>query len=315
MKVDKRSPNLFLVGAPKCGTTSLSSYLADHPDIFMSEEAPGHISRNGVPYLKEPGFYAADHSDLFSQRRVFDKDEYLNIFTYAKPGVTWLGEATVNYLSSKMAVPEIINDTPDARFVVCIRNPVDLAQSLHSHRVKSGTENILEFEEAWYAQNERLKGQKLPPGSEKRPEAYQYSEMAKIGSQLSRLLTHVAREKVHIVIMDDMKRDPVAAYKELLAFLGLRYDGRVSFPRSNESKKERSKMIARALIWMKAIRRRSHLPSLGLGVLSSLNAKNLVEGRKEIDAPLEAEMQRYYTDEVNLLSEITGRDLAGWLNN
>ncbi|MFV2040601.1 MAG: sulfotransferase [Candidatus Hydrothermarchaeales archaeon] len=32
-----RKPNLFIVGAPKSGTTSLYNYLKQHPDIFMSK--------------------------------------------------------------------------------------------------------------------------------------------------------------------------------------------------------------------------------------------------------------------------------------
>jgi len=33
-----RKPNLFIVGAPKCGTTSLWTYLREHPQVFMSAE-------------------------------------------------------------------------------------------------------------------------------------------------------------------------------------------------------------------------------------------------------------------------------------
>ena len=31
----KKKPNLFIVGAPKCGTTFLYQYLKKHPDIYF----------------------------------------------------------------------------------------------------------------------------------------------------------------------------------------------------------------------------------------------------------------------------------------
>lgn len=43
-------PNLFVVGAPKAGTTSLWHYLRQHPDVFMSA-------------LKEPHFFT-DYTPL-----------------------------------------------------------------------------------------------------------------------------------------------------------------------------------------------------------------------------------------------------------
>ena len=33
-----RRPNFFIVGAPRCGTTALWTYLKAHPEIFMSSQ-------------------------------------------------------------------------------------------------------------------------------------------------------------------------------------------------------------------------------------------------------------------------------------
>ena len=61
-----KKPNLFIVGAPRCGTTSLYRYLGQHPDIFMSSE-------------KELNFFA---SDLYLPQ--FTESEYLSFFAGAK---------------------------------------------------------------------------------------------------------------------------------------------------------------------------------------------------------------------------------------
>ena len=57
-----RKPNFFIVGAPKCGTTSLQYYLQQHPDIFMSNYNEPHYFGKDLnklnnqiyfPYLKK----------------------------------------------------------------------------------------------------------------------------------------------------------------------------------------------------------------------------------------------------------------------
>ncbi|MCO6441973.1 MAG: sulfotransferase [Nitrococcus mobilis] len=68
-----RIPNLFIIGAPKCGTTAMSAYLAGHPNIFITEEAG----------WKEPDFFNKDHViDMQTQGpQANTKDVYLNIFS------------------------------------------------------------------------------------------------------------------------------------------------------------------------------------------------------------------------------------------
>ena len=39
-------PNLLIVGAAKCGTTSLHNYFKQHPDIFMTEHKEPHFLIN-----------------------------------------------------------------------------------------------------------------------------------------------------------------------------------------------------------------------------------------------------------------------------
>ncbi|MGH8275022.1 MAG: sulfotransferase, partial [Gammaproteobacteria bacterium] len=47
--IELRSPNLFIVGAPKCGTTAMSHYLAGHTRIFMSESELPRLFRRLQP--------------------------------------------------------------------------------------------------------------------------------------------------------------------------------------------------------------------------------------------------------------------------
>ena len=65
-------PNLFIVGAPKCGTSSMYDYLAQHPDIYMSER-------------KEPRFFGSD-LDLREGWRFEDEDQRVSL----KSGIAML---------------------------------------------------------------------------------------------------------------------------------------------------------------------------------------------------------------------------------
>lgn len=96
-------PNFFIVGAPKCGTTALYTYLAGHPDVFMSR-------------IKEPQFFAADI--LRHQRTVANFPQYLECFAAARHHRR-IGEASTSYLSSRSAAPEIKELSPAPKLSLC----------------------------------------------------------------------------------------------------------------------------------------------------------------------------------------------------
>src|SRR5690625_4988209 len=116
---EPRVPNLFILGAAKCGTTAMSHYLAGHPDIFMSEQS-------GV---KEPRFFSSD-TWRPGVPHITDWEQYLRLFSSAPASVRYLGEASPQYLGSRQAVPSILDSCRDPRFIVMLRDPVELAASL-----------------------------------------------------------------------------------------------------------------------------------------------------------------------------------------
>lgn len=101
-------PNFFILGAPKAGTTAMAQWLSEHPDVFMSA-------------IKEPQFFNADHGGGFEGGLA----EYLKLFAAASARHRVIGEGTVWYLYSRVAVKTILDVSPSARFLVMLRNPVD----------------------------------------------------------------------------------------------------------------------------------------------------------------------------------------------
>lgn len=289
-----RMPNFFIIGAPKCGTTSLTEWLREHPAVFM-------------PILKEPQFYNLDHDYVFPR---LTANEYRGLFRNATDRQLAIGESSTWYLHSEVAVPAILRDNPEAKFIVCLRNPVEMVQSLHQHLVTDLEEPLGDFATAWRARFARART-KLP----RTHPFLDYGEVCKLGRVVGRLLELVPRERVLIVLMDDLRRAPRAEYERILAFLGVPDDGRMEFPSANPARANRSPAFTRLLRGIGTLKARARLPAFGLGLLDWVRALNTVPAsRQRLSPALERELQDHFREDVELLSRIIGRDLRYWLH-
>jgi len=292
-------PNLFIIGAPKCGTTALSGYLAGHPEVYMSEQAGN----------KEPEYFADDFR--FGWTAVSGREDYLSLFLNAPRHMRYLGEASVSYLHSKVAVPAILRCSPEAKFIVMIRNPVEIAQRLHNQHVKHSLESVLEFERAWELQRARLDGKYLPVRFQD-GRGLQYGELAKIGEQMYRLFSAAPKDQIHVIVYDDFVRAPAAEYEAVNRFLGIASDGRASFPVVNPSVSYRVDMVQRALMWLRGYRERLGLPG-GLGIHKAIDRINAKVGPKPLDPRFRQKLNEYYRHDIDILSRLLGRDFSVWL--
>lgn len=291
-----RKPNFFIVGAPKCGTTALASYLGEHNQVCMSQP-------------KEPHYF---NTDVWYQRITSEKD-YARCFDKANTSHIAVGEASVFYLHSNVAISRIIDFNPDAKFIVMIRNPVDLVYSYHEQLVFNGDENIRDFHSAWLAQIDREEGARLPFHFNGNPMIFQYKQIGLLSERLKRLFDVAGKEKVHLIVMDDMKSDMLNVYRYTLEFLGVPYDGRTDFPRVNESKVTASKAILHGTRLLGRIRRQLGLPRIGSSLMEKVYKIN-TSPRERVPLPnrFRAELAEVYGDEITELSKLIGRDLDHW---
>ncbi|MEW6119436.1 MAG: sulfotransferase [Pseudomonadota bacterium] len=295
-------PNFFIVGAPKCGTTALASYLRDHPDVFLCDP-------------KEPHYFA---NDMDAHRYVRSEEAYLALFRHAKEHHHAIGEASVGYLFSTVALANIRAFNPDARIIAMVRNPVDMAQSLHRQLVYAGYEDEPDFEKAWRLQALRREGEAIPVLC-RAPAFLQYGEACSLGKQIKHLYAVFPREQVHVIVFDDLARDVAGTYRNALAFLGLPPDGRENFETVNEAKSVRFAWLGRWAARLKpaavraavGIKRKTGLDAYGL--LKGIEQLNQVKAIKSpVPAHLALELQHYFESDVVLLSSLLGRDLTDW---
>lgn len=292
-----KKPDFFIIGAPKCGTTSLAAWLAEHPQIYMSP-------------AKEPHHFNTDHKHVI----VKDRRDYERLFEKANDQHHAVGEASVWYLYSQEAVSNIESYVTNARYVVCLRNPIEMVYSLHEQLIVAGYENEQNFEAAWFLQDERMQG-KLIPALCREPDFLNYGAVCSLGAQLERLYAYVPRDRVLPLLLDDIRHDPRAAYLRVLEFLNAEGDERSDFSVRNPAKTLRAPGVMKLVRLMGGLKR-----SLGLrhslGVLNAINRKNI---RYRARAPMPVAMvpilEDYFREDVQKLGRLIDRDLSHWLDN
>ena len=297
-------PNFFIVGAPKCGTTALYEYLRSHPSVFM-------------PRHKEPHYFA---KDLGAYSLIRTPDAYQRLFAGTTEQHLRVGEASVFYLFSSVAVPLIHDFEPTAKIIALFRNPVDLVQALHSQALYVGEEVVCDFETAWRLQPRRLQGTDLPPRC-RDPFLFQFASIGRLGSQAQRLLSIVPSEQVKLILLDDFAAAPQRVYDEVLRFLELPHDGRREFPRLNEGKSARIEWLKDFLSkppsgLRRGVRRLKQLvgEERVRGLKGELVKVNTVkESRRSLSPEFRAELVETFREEVGLLSRLLNRDLSHWV--
>lgn len=298
-----RKPDVFIAGAPKCGTTALATYLDDREDVFFCKP-------------KEPSFFA---DDLAGNRYVDDLGDYLGLFEGAGEAAV-VGEASAWYMYSEAAAANIRAFAPDARIIIMVRNPLELAPSLHSQLLFNFDEDESSFERAWRLEARRLEGRALPPRCTE-PKLLRYSRTPLLGKQLSRYLEAFPREQLHFILFEDFKADTGGEFEKVLAFLGLPSEGRNDFPPVNVAKRRRleraSRFIAKppeALVTMLKAGKRL------LGIRGPLGVAKLAERNLSVEmraarpeGPFREELSAHFKEDVELLSNLLERDLGHWL--
>ncbi len=293
-----RKPDLFIVGAPRCGTTAMYMYLRAHPEIFMSPE-------------KEPQYFV---SDLTVRSRP-TLEEYLAYFAGAGEEKR-VGEATAIYLYSKSAAGEIKEFSPAAYIIAMLRNPVDFLYSAHS-RLLIRQEDITDFEAALGAEEWRKQGMKIPPRALS-AEALFYRDLAKFSEQLERYYDIFGKEKVTVIIYDDLRDDTAGVYRNTLEFLEVDPDFQTDLKVVNPNTKLRSVLLDQALAKStRMVNRRFGSGSLQARALGKVN-KSLVKWnetkayRPPMDPQLRKRLLTEFVPEVERLSALLGRDLTHW---
>ena len=318
--MDETARWAFFVGAPRCGTTSLAKYLRGHPHASLSRP-------------KEPHFFAMH--DLRGKpedelRRIV-KEKYVDRFFPHRDGSSVLSEGSVSYLYAPERLEPILKLWPRAKFIICVRNPLQMVPSLHQRNFVNGDETVRDFARAWRLVPERRNGRRVPRSCLD-PRLLDYWEAGLLGKRLEAFLRIIGPDRCLVSIFDDLKIDPRGEYRRVLQFLDLPDDGKDVFERHAASRDCR-------LPWLQRLLQRP--PKFAVGLLDSddlhnprfaetagpvlskvldlrdsiLNWNEIPARRRLIDPSVIDEMRTMYADDVELLSKIVNRDLGHWMQS
>ena len=259
-------PNLFIVGAPKCGTTFLYTYLKKHPDIYF-------------PNFKEPHFFG---SDLIRKNGAYDlsQKDYNDLFSTNKKII---GEASTFYIFSKKSAQEIYNHNPKAKIIIMIRNLVDLVHSLHAQFIFSGDEIVEDFSKALDLEKSRLNGKNIPKQTTIVNKLYYTTNILSIPNNIESYINLFGIENIRFIHLDEIKNNPRKVYKDTLDFLNVDSGFRIdTFKVVNKNKVYKYRII-RDLLKKYSIllgKLRSVIIKKPLGIVKFFEKLNLKEQKR-----------------------------------
>ena len=186
-------PNFFVIGAAKCGTTSLALYLAEHREIHLSP-------------VNEPRFFAApDPLRPFPGRRIGELAEYEALFASSAP---LRGEVCGAYSQHPWrpgVARRIHRLVPEARFVYLVGDPI---RRVESHYIQTVAEEgeTRPIAEALGAIEDPMHPAICP---------------GRYAQQLDQYLAVFGQERVLVVDQDDLRARRRETLSAIFAFLGV----------------------------------------------------------------------------------------------
>jgi hypothetical protein len=297
-------PNLFIVGAPKCGTTSLYEYLRRQTGIFFPS------SQDKLGRAKEPS-HLCPELEITERYSIKDRDEYLALYCGSEDAL-WRGDASTNYLISEVAPESIRQLSPGARIVVMLRPPVEMMHSYHSELVRHHHEDILDFHEAVAASEDRRNGLRIPAGTGV-PRCLDYFAISRFAPQVERYLRVFGHDAVKIVLLEDMAAAPDETLRGILQFLGVPESPRDEFRIYNET--PRNGLLERFVTRMYGREIVKRLTQMFLPYEARRRVLALLrrtERRLARVDPRDEALRRSCEIDVERLSALIGRDLHHW---
>lgn len=199
------TPNLFVLGAGKSGTTSLWGMLRGHPDVHMSDP-------------KEPSFFCSQF------QVVQDPVTYFRLFDSPR---RWRGDSSHVYMSNPETAPILRALFPDARFIVILRQPGARAHALyrhmrrHRHADRLPLEPAETFQAALHAEDTRYADPAFLRDCRHYFWNFMYCRSGFYDEQLARYFALFPRAQFHILSLAELAHHPADAARALAGFLDI----------------------------------------------------------------------------------------------
>jgi len=293
-------PNLLIVGAAKCGTTSLHNYLKQHPDIFMTEH-------------KEPHFLI--NSEIGEDRvhkAVTSLEEYKKMFK-TEGKYKYKGESSVMYLAfPEFSIKNIKKYLdPDVKIIIMLRNPIERAFAGYLHNLRYNPSEDLSFEEAFDTSEERYH-----QVTDMTPDT-RYLHVGNYHSQVESFMT-MFNDNVLVIMYDDYVDDIDLCLSNVFDFLDI---DKISVDTS------RRHMVGGWVFKSKFLRNlfipQNNFKSLLKNILPNKKIRQALKQKMMnistvkspcISEEMHKKLTKYYRKDINSLSKLLNKELNHWIN-
>jgi hypothetical protein len=298
-----RFPNLYLAGAPKCGTTSLAAWLSHHPDIF-------------VPVTKEPVVFGTDLTSAAPRDPAATAAEIYGAWT----GERFALDASTHYFFSESAAQEIAAACAEPRVYMLVRNPADAVNSMYHQLRFNEAESLTTLEESLDAETHRANS--LLPIRFGFPENRLYSRIFAYSKNIPRFERSIGSSRTRVILFDDLVADPRTVTRSIFEDLNIDPEvaERIDYSPKNAAKRSRSRWIHQLASYPPGWAGKTSKPLLSketrMRIREWLKRANAVPHKNPV---LQHETRRRLNDqfraEVNWLSNYLGRDLSYWIED
>ena len=206
-------PSFIIIGAQRCGTTSLYDYLSHHPQIIPS---PVKELFYFDDYYTRPIEWYKSFFPTQKQREKLERDLVANVIT---------GEASPSYFFNPYSAKRIKETLPQIKLILVLRDPIERAYSHYNH-IKRLNREPLSFEEAIEKEEQRitpdiekLEKDEFYKADQRRD--YSYLTRGYYAKQIKEWWKHFPKEQLLIVQSEEFYRDTPRVYNEIVEYLGL----------------------------------------------------------------------------------------------
>lgn len=207
-------PEFLIIGAAKCGTTSLYNYLIQHPQILACSKKEVHYF--DYYHHKRLNWYRSHFPSVseVEKKRTYKDQRIIS------------GESTPYYFAHPLSPERAHQLLPNAKLLCMLRNPVDRAISSYYNQVRLGIEKLKTFEEAIDKETDRIKGHEErlrndPSYSSYEHKYFAYLRRSEYADQLENWLNYFPREQLLVINSEEFYANPQPHFVKAIEFLNL----------------------------------------------------------------------------------------------
>jgi hypothetical protein len=216
-------PSFLIVGAERCGTSSMYEVLSRHPAVFSAILPRKEVHYFDYSYAHPLSWYRC-HFPLRARAALAARGTGVAPVAF---------EASPSYMCHPLAPERIARDLPGVKLIVMLRDPVARAYSSHTMRAGWGVETE-PFERALELEDSRLAGEAERMAADPSYVGYNWRHFAyrtrgQYAEQLEQLDRLVGRDRIHVIDSGEFFASPARVYDQVLDFLGLPDAGHPAF--------------------------------------------------------------------------------------